>query len=37
MVAVCSFPDVKHATEAVYEVLGTGVPLQCVELLDTTM
>ncbi|KAL7412693.1 FAD-binding domain-containing protein [Mrakia frigida] len=36
-VAICSFPDVQRATEAVQEVLNAGVPIQCVELCDTTM
>ncbi|EIM79413.1 FAD-binding domain-containing protein [Stereum hirsutum FP-91666 SS1] len=33
-VATVQFPDVKHATEAVVEVLNKGVGIQCVELLD---
>ncbi|CDZ96294.1 d-lactate dehydrogenase oxidoreductase protein [Phaffia rhodozyma] len=36
-VAICSFPDVKQASEAVYEILNAGVPIQCVELCDTIM
>ncbi|KAF9525592.1 FAD-linked oxidase-like protein [Crepidotus variabilis] len=33
-VAVAQFPDVQKATEAVSEVLRTGVGIQCVELVD---
>ncbi|KAH8114410.1 FAD-linked oxidase-like protein [Phellopilus nigrolimitatus] len=33
-VAVVHFPDVRHATEAVREVLTQGVGIQCVELCD---
>ncbi|KAJ3744008.1 FAD-linked oxidase-like protein [Lentinula detonsa] len=33
-VAVVHFPDVRKATEAVRDVMNTGVGIQCVELLD---
>ncbi|KAG8729026.1 hypothetical protein FRC12_021307, partial [Ceratobasidium sp. 428] len=33
-VAVCQFPNVQDATEAVIEIINKGVPLQCVELCD---
>ncbi|THH29532.1 hypothetical protein EUX98_g4647 [Antrodiella citrinella] len=33
-VAVCHFPDVKKATEAVVEIMSQGVGIQCVELVD---
>ncbi|KAF8599623.1 hypothetical protein BDV93DRAFT_526004 [Ceratobasidium sp. AG-I] len=33
-VAVCQFPNVRDATEAVIEILNKGVSLQCVELCD---
>ncbi|KAF9074208.1 FAD-linked oxidase-like protein [Rhodocollybia butyracea] len=33
-VAVVHFPDVRHATEAVRDVMNKGVGIQCVELLD---
>ncbi|KAF8965864.1 FAD-linked oxidase-like protein [Flammula alnicola] len=33
-VAVVQFPDVQKATEAVVEVMNTGVGIQCVELVD---
>ncbi|KAH8096793.1 hypothetical protein BXZ70DRAFT_1072326 [Cristinia sonorae] len=33
-VAVCHFPDVKKATEAVSEIMNQGVGIQCVELVD---
>ncbi|GBE82161.1 FAD-linked oxidase-like protein [Sparassis latifolia] len=33
-VAVVQFPDVRHATEAVIDVLNQGVGIQCVELCD---
>ncbi|PPQ68693.1 hypothetical protein CVT24_007578 [Panaeolus cyanescens] len=33
-VAVVQFPDVQKATEAVIDVLKTGVGIQCVELVD---
>jgi len=33
-VAVVQFPSVKHATEAVVEVMNKGVGIQCVELVD---
>ncbi|OAX39291.1 hypothetical protein K503DRAFT_98298 [Rhizopogon vinicolor AM-OR11-026] len=34
-VAVVHFPDVKHASEAVNDVLNRGVGIQCVELCDS--
>ncbi|KAI0029367.1 FAD-linked oxidase-like protein [Vararia minispora EC-137] len=33
-VATVRFPDVRHATEAVVEILNSGIPVQCVELCD---
>ena len=33
-VAIAQFPDVKRATEAVRDILNTGVLIQCVELCD---
>ncbi|CUA76047.1 hypothetical protein RSOLAG22IIIB_02054 [Rhizoctonia solani] len=33
-VAVCQFPNVQHATQAVVEIMNKGVPLQCIELCD---
>lgn len=33
-VAVCQFPDVRKATEAVIEIMNNGVGIQCVELCD---
>jgi len=33
-VAIAQFPNVKQATEAVIEILNTGVNIQCIELLD---
>jgi len=34
-VAIAQFPSVKAATEAVIEILNTGVNIQCIELLDS--
>ncbi|KAH9978354.1 FAD-linked oxidase-like protein [Russula compacta] len=34
-VAIAQFPSAKHATEAVIEILNTGVNIQCVELVDS--
>ncbi|KAF8606532.1 hypothetical protein BDV93DRAFT_469024 [Ceratobasidium sp. AG-I] len=36
-VATVGFPDVKSAVDAVAEIINTGVPIQCVELLDDHM
>ncbi|WWD04010.1 hypothetical protein V865_002073 [Kwoniella europaea PYCC6329] len=36
-VAVCGFPGVEEAVQAVGEVINRGVPMQCVELCDTLM
>lgn len=36
-VAVCGFPDVERAVDAVGEVIRRGVPVQCAELCDTAM
>ncbi|KAF8260458.1 FAD-linked oxidase-like protein [Lactarius quietus] len=33
-VAIAQFPNIKQATEAVIEILNTGVNIQCIELLD---
>jgi len=33
-VAIAQFPSIKQATEAVIEILNTGVNIQCIELLD---
>ncbi|QRV75424.1 FAD-binding domain-containing protein [Ceratobasidium sp. AG-Ba] len=33
-VAVCQFPNVRDATEAVIEILNKGIAIQCVELCD---
>ncbi|TCD60929.1 hypothetical protein EIP91_009282 [Steccherinum ochraceum] len=33
-VALCHFPDVKKATEAVADIMNQGVGIQCVELVD---
>ncbi|EUC64848.1 D-lactate dehydrogenase (cytochrome) oxidoreductase [Rhizoctonia solani AG-3 Rhs1AP] len=33
-VAVCQFPNVRDATQAVVEIMNKGVPLQCIELCD---
>jgi len=33
-VAVVQFPDIRHATDAVCDILNHGVALQCVEIID---
>ncbi|OAX43448.1 hypothetical protein K503DRAFT_681190 [Rhizopogon vinicolor AM-OR11-026] len=33
-VAVAQFPDIRHATDAVCDILNHGVALQCVEIID---
>ncbi|KAJ1307473.1 hypothetical protein OPQ81_001572 [Rhizoctonia solani] len=33
-VAICQFPSVREATQAVVETMNKGVPLQCIELCD---
>ncbi|KAF2458175.1 hypothetical protein BDY21DRAFT_284737 [Lineolata rhizophorae] len=33
-VAVCAFPSVRHAADCVYRVVGAGVPIAAVEILD---
>ncbi|KAF9783921.1 hypothetical protein BJ322DRAFT_1007497 [Thelephora terrestris] len=33
-VAVVQFPNVRHATEAVKDILNKGIGIQCIELLD---
>ncbi|KAF2864867.1 hypothetical protein BDV95DRAFT_588211 [Massariosphaeria phaeospora] len=33
-VAVCAFPSVRHAADCVFNVVGAGVPIAAIELLD---
>lgn len=33
-VAVCSFPSIKHAADCVFRIVGQGVPIAAVEILD---
>jgi D-lactate dehydrogenase (cytochrome) len=33
-VAVCAFPTVRHAAECVFSVVGAGVPIAAIEILD---